>query len=98
MSQYTYPLPPLFRVWMCDITYVVGIDLYGNPVSPFIQSITFDRKKDPPIYVRAQWDTEITAVYFYGQHITGYYADPIVVVPDYPFYAIVFKLWVKSAR
>jgi hypothetical protein len=83
---------------MCTIGYAVGIDLYGNPVSPSMFSVSFSRRGNPPLQVSAQWSTEIIAAYFYGLHVTGYYTDPIIIVPDYPVFGIVFKVWVTAVQ
>ena len=96
MSQYTYPIPPIFPGWMCTISYAIGIDYYGNPVSPSRFHVRFDRTVNPPLTVLAMWDTLIIAVYFYGQHALGYYTDPIIIVPDYPVYGIGFNVRVVS--
>jgi hypothetical protein len=81
---------------MCAIFYAVGIDYYGNPVSPSRFSVRFDRTVNPPLTVNAVWDVPIVAAYFYGRHVLGYYTDPIIIVPDYPVYGIGFNVRVVS--
>ncbi|MCC6021103.1 MAG: hypothetical protein LM577_07045 [Thermoproteaceae archaeon] len=96
MSQYSYPIPPIFPAWMCTIGYAVGIDYYGNPVSPGRLNVRFNRTVNPPLTVLAVWDVPVAAGYFYGRHELGYYTDPIIIVPDYPVYGIGFNVRVVS--
>jgi hypothetical protein len=81
---------------MCTIGYAVGIDYYGNPVSPGRFSVRLSRTVNPPLTVFAVWDVPIVAGYFYGWHEAGRYTDPVVIVPDYPVCGIGFSVRVVS--